>query len=54
MIILAYNKLTDVLFSRRGMTRHVADGYNKFTLTEGHFNQTSDEVIHILKEIKRR
>ena len=54
MIILAYSRITDVLHSRRGITHHVMDGYKRFCITEGHYNQTSDEAIYILMEIKRK
>jgi len=54
MLILAYNNFKEEMFiSRRGVAKNVMDGYKKFACPDMYYNQTSDEAIHILKEIKR-
>lgn len=55
MQILAYShNYREILYSRRGLNKHLMDGYNKFLIPEGHYNQTSEEAVHILMEIKRK
>lgn len=55
MLISAYNNFKEEMFnSRRGIAKNVIDGYKRFTIPDGYFDQTSDEAVHILKEIKRK